>query len=112
VGPTHAGPPVSGPTAGCRTAADPFPAGRPRKRRYKSAAEGGTVRRTTKCTRCKQFGHMAKTCNEYVYDSDAPPPAPPKPKKSEARKVSLQYNLVSLPRCKNNHHVLIHCELF
>jgi len=61
-------------------------AGRPRKRRYKSAAEGGTVRRTTKCTRCKQFGHMAKTCNEYVYDSDAPPPAPPKPKKKRGKK--------------------------
>jgi len=51
-----------------------------------SAAEGGTVRRTTKCTRCKQFGHMAKTCNEYVYDFDAPPPAPPKPKKKRGKK--------------------------
>ena len=29
---------------------------------------------------------MAKTCNEYVYDSDAPPPAPPKPKKKQGKK--------------------------
>ena len=59
---------------------------RPRKRRYKSAAEGGSRRRTTRCTRCKQLGHMVKTCNEYVYDSDAPPPAPPKPKKKQGKK--------------------------
>jgi len=29
---------------------------------------------------------MAKTCNEYVYDSDAPPPAPPKPKRKRGKK--------------------------
>ena len=60
-------------------------AGRPRKRRFKSAAEGGT-KKTTKCSRCNQLGHMAKTCNEYVYDSDAPPPAPPKPKRKGGKK--------------------------
>jgi hypothetical protein len=27
-----------------------------------------------------------KTCNEYVYDSDAPPPAPPKPKRKRGKK--------------------------
>ncbi|WVZ64280.1 hypothetical protein U9M48_013826 [Paspalum notatum var. saurae] len=61
-------------------------AGRPRERRYKSAAEGGTQKRTTRCKRCNQLGHMAKTCNEYVYDSDAPPPAPPKPKRKRGKK--------------------------
>jgi len=61
-------------------------AGRPRKRRFKSAAEGGTQTKTTKCSRCNQLGHMAKTCNEYVYDSDAPPPAPPKPKRKRGKK--------------------------
>ncbi|CAL5044257.1 unnamed protein product [Urochloa decumbens] len=28
---------------------------------------------------------MEKTCNEYVYDSDAPPPAPLKPKRKRAK---------------------------
>ena len=27
-----------------------------------------------------------KTCNEYVYESDAPPPAPPKPKRKRGKK--------------------------
>jgi len=48
-------------------------AGRPRARRMKSAAEGGKSTRTQRqCKRCGQFGHMMKTCNETVYDSDAP----------------------------------------
>jgi hypothetical protein len=51
-------------------------AGRPRSRRIKSAEEGGKTTRQVKCKRCGQFGHMAKTCNETVYDSDASPPAP------------------------------------
>jgi hypothetical protein len=29
---------------------------------------------------------MEKTCNEYVYESDAPPPAPPKPKRKRGKK--------------------------
>jgi hypothetical protein len=29
---------------------------------------------------------MEKTCNEYVYDSDAPPPALPKPKRKRGKK--------------------------
>jgi len=61
-------------------------AGRPRERRYKSVAEGETGKRSTRCKRCRQLGHMEKTCNEYVYESDAPPPAPPKPKRKRAKK--------------------------
>ena len=61
-------------------------AGRPRERRYKSVAEGGTGKRSTRCKRCRQLGHMEKTCNEYVYESDAPPPAPPKPKRKRDKK--------------------------
>jgi len=61
-------------------------AGRPRVRRYKLVAEGGSGKRTTRCTRCGQLGHMAKTCNEPVYDSDAPPPAPPKPPRKTGKK--------------------------
>jgi hypothetical protein len=61
-------------------------ADRPRERRYKSAVDGGTGKTSRRCRRCKQFGHMAKTCNEYVYDSDAPPPAPPKPKRTQCYK--------------------------
>ena len=61
-------------------------AGRPRERRYKSVAEGGSGKRTTKCKRCRQLGHMEKTCNEHVYDSDAPPPAPPKPPRKTGKK--------------------------
>jgi hypothetical protein len=60
-------------------------AGRPRERRIKSVAEGGTGKRSTRCKRCKQLGHMAKTCNEYVYDSDVPPPAPPKAKRKRTK---------------------------
>ena len=33
-----------------------------------------------------QLGHMQKTCNETVYDSDAPPPAPPKSKRNKTKK--------------------------
>jgi hypothetical protein len=62
-------------------------AGRPRERRYKSVAEGGKPKRSIMCRRCRQLGHMAKTCNEYVYDSDAPPPAPPKPKRKRGKKA-------------------------
>jgi hypothetical protein len=36
-------------------------AGRPRVRRYKSVAEEGSGKRTTRCKRCKQLGHMEKT---------------------------------------------------
>ncbi|CAN6225151.1 unnamed protein product [Urochloa humidicola] len=41
--------------------------------------EGGSRKRTTRCRSCKQLGHMQKTCNEYIYDSDVPPPAAPPP---------------------------------
>ena len=34
---------------------------------------------------------MEKTCNEYVYDSDAPPLAPPKPKRKRVKK-KVTYN--------------------
>jgi hypothetical protein len=61
-------------------------ADRPRERRIKSVAEGGNGKRSIRCRRCKGFGHMAKTCNEYVYESDAPPPAPPKLKRKRAKK--------------------------
>jgi hypothetical protein len=47
-------------------------AGRPRSRRIRAAEEGGSKKRK-KCKRCGQFGHIQKTCNETVYDSDAPP---------------------------------------
>ncbi|KAJ1272587.1 hypothetical protein BS78_06G214100 [Paspalum vaginatum] len=53
----------------------------PRERRMKSAEEEGKIIRHVKCKRCGQFGHMMKTCNETIYDSDASPPAPLKPKK-------------------------------
>ena len=33
-----------------------------------------------------QLGHMQKTCNETVYDTDAPPPAPPKSKRNKTKK--------------------------
>jgi hypothetical protein len=63
-------------------------AGRPRSRRIKGAEEGGkATRKQMKCKRCGQFGHMMKTCNETVYDSDAPPPAPPKPKRVKNKKA-------------------------
>jgi len=62
-------------------------AGRPRTRRLKGAEEGGKgTRRQMQCKRCGQFGHMMKTCNETVYDSDAPPPAAAKPKRSKGKK--------------------------
>ncbi|KAG2593180.1 hypothetical protein PVAP13_5NG110303 [Panicum virgatum] len=60
-------------------------AGRPRSRRIKSVAEGGS-RKRKKCKRCGQLGHMQKTCNETVYDSDDPPPAQPKPKRAKKEK--------------------------
>ena len=45
----------------------------------------GTKKRK-RCKRCGQLGHMQKTCNETVYDSDAPPPAPPKSKRNKTKK--------------------------
>jgi len=62
-------------------------AGRPRTRRIKGAEEGGRTSGMRQCKRCGQFGHMMKTCNETVYDSDAPPPAAPKPKKERNKKT-------------------------
>ena len=62
-------------------------AGRPRTRRMKGAEEGGRTSGMRQCKRCGQFGHMMKTCNETVYDSDAPPPAAPKPKKERNKKT-------------------------
>jgi len=63
-------------------------AGRPRSRRIKSVAEGGSKKRK-RCKRCGQLGHMQKTCNETVYDSDDPPPAQPKPNSNKAKKEKV-----------------------
>ncbi|WVZ56439.1 hypothetical protein U9M48_006970 [Paspalum notatum var. saurae] len=60
-------------------------AGRPRTRRMKRVEEGGSKKRR-QCKRCGQFGYIQKTCNETVYDSDAPSPAPPKPKRKRTKK--------------------------
>jgi hypothetical protein len=60
-------------------------AGRSRTRRVKGVEEGGSKNRK-KCKRCGQFGHIQKTFNETMYDSDAPPPEPPKPKRKRAKK--------------------------
>lgn len=59
-------------------------AGRPWTRRIRGVEEGGSA--ATKRKRCGQFGHMQKTCNEIVYDSDVPPPALPKPKRKRGKK--------------------------
>ena len=62
--------------------------GRPRSRKIKGAEEGGKATgRQMQCKRCGQFGHMMKTCNETVYDNDAPPPALPKPKTKKNKKA-------------------------
>ncbi|CAO2038750.1 unnamed protein product [Urochloa humidicola] len=63
-------------------------AGRSRSRRIKGVEEGGKLTGQKKCRRCGQLGHMMKTCNETVYDSDAPPLAPPKPKKAKTKKAN------------------------
>ena len=63
-------------------------AGRPKTRRMKGAEEGGKTTRQRQCKRCGQFGHMMKTCNETVYDSDAPPPAAPRPKTGRKKKLT------------------------
>jgi len=57
-------------------------AGRPRSRRIKGSEEGGKQKSQRQCKRCGGFGHMMKTCNETVYDSDAPP----KPKRAKKKK--------------------------
>jgi hypothetical protein len=72
-------------------------AGRPRKRRIKSVAEGGS-RKRKRCKRCHQLGHMQKTCNETVYDSDDPPPAQPKPKSNRTNKKEKVSASTSTPK--------------
>jgi len=63
-------------------------AGRPRKRRIVGSEEGGTSSRgKRRCKRCGGFGHLQKTCNETVHDPDAPPPAPPKRRRTYKPKV-------------------------
>jgi len=74
-------------------------AGRPRSRRIKTVDEGGTKKRK-KCKRCGLLGHMQKTCNETVYDSDAPPPAPPKPKRNKTKKKKEAAASPSTPKIK------------
>jgi hypothetical protein len=82
-------------------------AGRPRTRRIKGAEEGGSKNRK-KCKRCGQFGHIQKTCNETVYDSDAPPPAPPKPKRKRAKKQKeVITEEVSTPKAKRTRREVI-----
>jgi uncharacterized C2H2 Zn-finger protein len=80
-------------------------AGRPRTRRIKAADEGGT-RKKKKCKRCGQLGHMQKTCNETVYDSDDQPPAQPKPKskkiKKKKKEVITEEATTSTPKRKRN----------
>jgi len=63
-------------------------AGRPRSRRIKLVAKGGS-RKRKRCKRCGQLGHMQKTCNETVYDSDDPPAAQPKPKSNKTKKEKV-----------------------
>lgn len=60
-------------------------ASRPRSKRIKAFDEGGSKKRK-RCRRCGQLEHMQKTCNEMVYGSDAPPLAPPKPKRNRTKK--------------------------
>ena len=65
-------------------------AGCPRTRRIKGVEEGGKSTSQRQCKRCGQFGHMMKTCNETVYDSDAPPPAKrPRTKKTTAAATTV-----------------------
>ena len=54
----------------------------------KSAKEGGKKGKQMQCKRCGQFGHMMKTYNETMYDSDAPPLAAPKPKRVRTNKTT------------------------
>ncbi|CAN6192255.1 unnamed protein product, partial [Urochloa humidicola] len=68
---------------------------RPRTRRIRAVEEGGKVSRQMQCKRCGQFGHMMKTCNETVYDSDAPPPAKEKPQKKKIKKSNRPTSIVS-----------------
>ena len=63
-------------------------AGRPRNRRLVGVEEGGSGSRgKRRCKRCGGYGHLQKTCNETVDDPDAPPPAPPKKKRTYKPKV-------------------------
>jgi hypothetical protein len=84
-------------------------AGRPRTRRIRGSEGGKTTGRRMQRKRCGQFGHMMKTCNETVYDSDAPPPAPPKPKKARSTKTkyaSTQASQTGAPFCKQCSNLL------
>ena len=73
-------------------------AGRPRTRRFIGVEEGGSGKKRRRCKRCHGFGHLQKTCNEPVYDPDAPPPAPPKPKRVRKKKSKPE----QVPTCGNN----------
>ena len=48
---------------------------------------GSTSKGKRRCKRCGGFGHLQKTCNETVHDPDAPPPAPPKRRRTYKPKV-------------------------
>ncbi len=73
-------------------------AGRPRTRKFIGVEEGGSGKKRRRCKRCHGFGHLQKTCNEPVYDPDAPPPAPPKPKRVRKKKSKPE----QVPTCGNN----------
>nr|AAG59656.1 putative mutator transposable element [Oryza sativa Japonica Group]AAK50596.1 hypothetical protein [Oryza sativa Japonica Group] len=73
-------------------------AGRPRTRKFIGVEEGGSGKKRRRCKRCHGFGHLQKTCNEPVYDPDASPPAPPKPKRVRKKKSKPE----QVPTCGNN----------
>ncbi|CAO2192305.1 unnamed protein product, partial [Urochloa humidicola] len=63
-------------------------AGRPRIRRIVGVEEGGSSSKGRRaCKRCGQLGHMQKTCNETVFDPDAPPAAGPNKKRRYKPKI-------------------------
>ncbi|WVZ86877.1 hypothetical protein U9M48_033595 [Paspalum notatum var. saurae] len=62
-------------------------AGRPGERIMKPSEEGGKIIRHVQCKRRGRFGHMMKTYNETVYDSDASPPKTDKAKEGQDQEV-------------------------
>ncbi|XP_015689196.1 uncharacterized protein LOC107303648 [Oryza brachyantha] len=77
-------------------------AGRPQKNRVPNSAEGKGKGKQKRCSRCKGFGHQARTCKEPEWVDLSDPASAPAPPKRKKRKTKPAVVVVSKPQTRSN----------